>query len=273
MTHVSDNGTRIWYEVTGDGPPLVLTGGWGLLDAQWHGVRPLLAKEFKCIDWNTRGCGKSDRGWPGGFPLDRWVDDLAVVLDHLGYDGGENKVHLWATSTGSMLAIRFAARYPERVASLITFPMFVVAPASRQKAATYLALAENFGYQALARFTQWIGCADQYVYGAKGDEIAKFEAGVFAENFSIAAISKIMDAYYTCDLSADVAKLTMPVMLYMGSSGQNGADKLKPAVDSFLDLCPSAELKIMPNLGGTYLMVEEPETAAPPVIEWVKRHS
>lgn len=269
MPHVSDQGTDLWYEVAGDGPPVVLTGGWGLLDAQWHAVRPLLTEHMSCIDWNPRGCGQSDRAWPGGFTMDRWVDDLAVILDHLGHE----RVHMWATSTGSMLAIRFAARYPERVQSLVTFPMFAAGPPARQKAATYLALAENFGYQALARFTQWIGCGEKYVYGAKGDEIAKFEAEVFARNFSISAINKIMDVYFNCDLSADVAKLRMPVMLYLGASGNNGADALKPAVDGFLKLCPKAQLKIVPELGGTYLMVEEPEAAAPAVIEWVERWS
>ena len=271
MPYVNDQGTQLWFDVAGQGEPLVGTGGWGLLHEQFHAIRPLLTPHLKFIDWNYRGCGHSDRSWAGNVSVDRWVDDLVIVLDHLKLE----KIHLWGTSTGSNLAIRFASRYPSRLKSLITFPSFRYSASSRQKAQTYLGLAENFGYQALAKFTQWIGCGEKYIYGAKGDEIAKFETDAFARNFTIASLSKIMEAFYHCDLAPDVKKLTMPVLLLMGTSGQNGSDhpNIKSSVDDFKKLCPRAEVATLEGAGGTYCMVEEPEATAPLVLDWVKRHA
>ena len=41
-----------------------------------------------------------------GEPLDRWVDNRAVVLDH----AGPQRVHLSRTPTGTPLNVRFAVR-------------------------------------------------------------------------------------------------------------------------------------------------------------------
>ena len=270
MPHVQDQGVSLWYQVSGDGEALVTTGGWGLLHDQFHKIRPLLSTQLRVIDWNYRGCGHSDRSWVGGHSLDRWVDDLALILDHLAVD----RAHFWGTSTGSNLAIRFASRFPERVKSLITFPSFTYSAASRQKAQTYVGLAENFGYQALAKFTQWIGCGEPYLFGPVADEIAKFEAEAFERNFTLASLAKIMDTYYHCDLTPDVAALQMPVLVLMGTSGQNGSEhpNIKAGLAAFKKLCPQAETSLVDGCGGTYLMIEEPETTAPLVLDWVAKH-
>ncbi len=269
MPHLDDHGTALWYQSSGTGEPLVTTGGWGLLHDQFHEIRPLLAERLQVIDWNYRGCGQSDRSWVGGHSLDRWVDDLALILDHLQV----NQAHFWGTSTGSNLAIRFASRFPDRVTSLITFPSFTYSAASRQKAQTYVALAENFGYQALAKFTQWIGCGEPYLYGPTADEIAQFEAQAFARNFTLASLAKIMDTYYHCDLTPDVAKLSMPVLLLLGTSGQNGAEhpNIKAGLDTFKKLCSHAETALLEGCGGTYLMIEQPRATAALVFDWIQR--
>jgi len=58
MAFVEHEHGQIWYEVTGKGQPIVLSGGFGLLHNQWDFVRDILAKDFQVIDWNYRGAGK-----------------------------------------------------------------------------------------------------------------------------------------------------------------------------------------------------------------------
>lgn len=83
MPHVDDNGVKLWYRVKGSGEPLVLSGGFGLRHNQFDYVVDILAKKFHVIDWHYRGARQSDRAWVGGYPLDRWVDDLEIILNHL----------------------------------------------------------------------------------------------------------------------------------------------------------------------------------------------
>ncbi|MFT5132274.1 MAG: 3-oxoadipate enol-lactonase [Gammaproteobacteria bacterium] len=87
MPLVSDSGTELWYEVKGEGQPLVMSGGFGLLHNQFDFIREHLTPHFKVIDWNYRGAGQSDRAWPGKvFTQDSWVDDLEFILNELALD-------------------------------------------------------------------------------------------------------------------------------------------------------------------------------------------
>jgi len=171
MPYANDNGVVLWYDANGTGEPLVMTGGFGLLHDQFTKIRPLLTPPLQVINWHYRGAGQSDRAWPGDYPLDRWVDDLAVVLDHAGLD----RAHLWETSTGAPLSARFAARYKPRVKSIITYPRISSSPEGRRMFQLFQEITETFGYEALGRLTQWICCAEQNVFGGLANEMALFE--------------------------------------------------------------------------------------------------
>src|SRR5215813_6655642 len=218
MPYVDDSGVKLWGRSSGQGEPLVLSGGFGLLHNQFDYVVDILAKEFQVIDWHYRGAGESDRAWVGGYPLDRWVDDLEVILNHLNV----KDAHLWGTSTGAPLSIRYATRYPQRVKSLITYPSFKAGVASRKMFQVFLDITETFGYEALARFTSWIGCADQNVFSQVGNDVAMFEAEAFKRNFSIESLAKTLEVVSHIDLTSDLEKLTMPVLVLLGESGKLG---------------------------------------------------
>jgi len=270
MAFVENDGVRLWYEIKGEGEPIVLTGGFALLHDQWDRVTDILARDLKVINWHYRGSGHSDRASPGGFTLDRWVDDLEIILDHAGIE----KAHFWGTSTGSFLTTRYAARYPQRVKSVITFPLFKASVAYRKAFHGFLYVVESFGYEALGKLLQWIGCADHNIFGGMSDEIAKFEAESSARNFSIESAAKIVDIFANCDLTSEVAKLTGPTMLLMGNSGQLAADSAGTSelVEIFKSQCPHVEIALIERGGGTYCMIEEPEESAAVVVEWVQRH-
>ncbi len=268
MPYANDNGVKLWYDANGTGEPLVVSGGFGLLHDQFAHIRDLLTPHLQVIDWHYRGAGLSDRAWPGGYPFDRWVDDLGVILDQVGLDA----VHLWGTSTGAPLNVRFAARYPERVKSLITYPGVSFTPESRHMFQVFQDVTETFGYEALGRLTQWIGCAEHNVFGDRANEIALFEIESFKRNFSIPSLAKTLEVFAHCDLSADVAKLTMPVLVFMGNSGHLGAATpgQTAAIEAFTALCPHAEVRLIENGGGTYHMIEQPEQTASVVIDFVR---
>lgn len=229
-----------------------------------------MTPHLRVIDWNYRGAGQSDRSWPGGYPLDRWVDDLAVILDHLGLD----TVHLWGTATGALLTLRFAARYPARVKSVMTYPWFRATPLTRQWFRVWQDIGETLGYEALGRMTQWQGSAEQHVFAEAGNELALFEIESFKRNTSIASLAKTLETFGHCDLTTDVAKLTMPVLLLAGTSGRMGIPSSQDrAIRAFTSRCAQAEVALIENAGGTYHMLEEPEKTAPIVMDFVKHHA
>ena len=269
MATITREGADLWYELTGDGEPLVLTGGFGLLHHQWDFVRDALAAKFTVIDWNYRGAGQSDRSWPGGrYDQETWVDDLEHVLAANGVD----RAVLWGTSTGSPLSIRYAAKYPERVRALITYPMFKADAGFRQAFDGFRAIGETFGYDALACLTSWIGCAESNVFGARQGEIARWEAACFRDNFSLETLGETMRIVATNDLTSDVARIRCPILVLMGRSGNlgYGAPGNRALADEFLALAPHAELALIEDGGGTYCMIEQPEATAAAVIDYIE---
>jgi pimeloyl-ACP methyl ester carboxylesterase len=104
-------GTRLFYQVKGSGPAVVLIHG-GQLDCRmWDDQVPALARNCKVIRYDVRGYG----GSPRPDILYSNVDDLAGLLDYLKI----TKAHIIGLSLGGRIAIDFALAHPARVSSLV----------------------------------------------------------------------------------------------------------------------------------------------------------
>jgi len=267
MPYVEDNGVKLWYDITGSGEPLVLTGGFACLHNQWDWIMDFLTPDFQVINWNYRGAGQSDLCWAGGYTLDRWVDDLECILDTLNIEN----VNLWGTSTGSPLTIRYAAKYQARVKSMITYPMFKADTAFRKAFQTFQDIGEGFGHAALARFTSWLGSADHNQFSQDGNKLAMHEAETFKANFSIESLAKTIETYSHFELSSELQKITVPVLLLLGESGLIGSKMPSVAdlVNEFRSHCKHSQLVTIPDAGGTYCMFEKPKETAAAVKEFI----
>jgi pimeloyl-ACP methyl ester carboxylesterase len=110
------DGRTLFYEVRGDGELVVChPGGPGFSGAGLGdlGGLPRL-RALAALD--PRGTGRSDPpGSPDDYALDDYVGDLGRLQDHLGMD----RMDLLGHSHGSLVALLYAARYPERIGRLI----------------------------------------------------------------------------------------------------------------------------------------------------------
>ena len=108
------NGTSLYYEVAGNGEPIILVHGNFGDRRHWDYNFEELAKEFKVIRYDVRGYGKSNSS-PKGYKY-KDHDDLKALLDYLEIP----KVHIAGFSMGSGIVINFALEYPEMCTSLIS---------------------------------------------------------------------------------------------------------------------------------------------------------
>ncbi len=114
MPKVKVGDINMYYEVHGDGEPLVMIGGGGNTAGEYSKLIPLYSSECKLILFDNRGAGQSDA--PDiPYTMEMLADDLAGLLDAIGID----VAHIQGTSLGGGVALMFALRYPERVTSLI----------------------------------------------------------------------------------------------------------------------------------------------------------
>jgi pimeloyl-ACP methyl ester carboxylesterase len=110
------DGVRIVYDITGDGPPVLLLHG-GAADSTWWGeLVPALEQTHTVIQMDSRGHGRSsfdDRQ----LTYRRLADDALALLDHLGFGA----VDLVGWSDGGIIAIDIALRQPERLNRVVAF--------------------------------------------------------------------------------------------------------------------------------------------------------
>ncbi|MGC4044313.1 MAG: alpha/beta hydrolase [Armatimonas sp.] len=104
-------GTELYYEVAGEGEPLVLLHA-GFVDSRmWDPQLAPLAERFRVVRYDRRGCGKSALTG-GSFSYRK---DLQSLLDFLGIE----RAHYIGCSVGGETVIDFALEHPERVNSLV----------------------------------------------------------------------------------------------------------------------------------------------------------
>ncbi|MGA7294615.1 MAG: alpha/beta fold hydrolase [Terriglobales bacterium] len=114
MPFVDCQGTKIYWDERGQGPPLLLIMGLAYPSALWHRTRPVLAQHYRTIAFDNRGVGLSDVP-PGPYSIATMASDAAAVLDAAGVD----RANVFGVSMGGMIAQEFALQYPSRTLSLI----------------------------------------------------------------------------------------------------------------------------------------------------------
>jgi pimeloyl-ACP methyl ester carboxylesterase len=106
---------RFWSEVTGSGEPLLLIHGMGSASTAWKLITPKLAKNFQLITVDLPGHGNT--------PLleSQSMDpiSLATALVDLMDAYGISQFHVCGNSLGGWIALEIAAKYPDRVKSVI----------------------------------------------------------------------------------------------------------------------------------------------------------
>ena len=115
MPYAEINGQRIYHEDSGGrGLPLVLAHGF-LMDHDMFAPQvAVLGSEYRVVTWDERGHGLTDTT-PDDFSYWDSADDLRGLLDALAIE----RAVVGGVSQGGFLSLRFALRYPERVAGLV----------------------------------------------------------------------------------------------------------------------------------------------------------
>ncbi len=111
-------GRRLYYEIHGEGEPIVLLHhGFGCTQI-WKKIFPSLVKRgHRVLMFDRRGYGRSERGinFRDFFVSEAFrkesVNDMLLLLDRLGFDA----FHLVGQCEGGVIALDFAAQYPEKV--------------------------------------------------------------------------------------------------------------------------------------------------------------
>jgi pimeloyl-ACP methyl ester carboxylesterase len=119
------NGIEMYYEVQGEGDPLVLLHGFTGSHADWEPVIAELSKSYRLVVPDLRGHGRSTN--PGNeFTHRQSALDVAALLDRLGID----RFKAMGISTGGMTLLHMATREPARVEAMVLIGATIYFPES-----------------------------------------------------------------------------------------------------------------------------------------------
>lgn len=119
FTHA--DGTHTGYDITGDGPPLLLVHGAEGSRRSFDRLVPMLQDRFCVITYDQRDCGETQNS-DAAADLAQLADDAGELLTALGH----RSVFVFGTSFGGRVAQAIALRHPRVVERLIlasTWPL------------------------------------------------------------------------------------------------------------------------------------------------------
>ena len=258
MAHADINGAKLWYEVRGDGEPILLHHGYTASRVNWMPVAQRLQGEYQIILMEGRGTGESEHTLDG-YSLEQYVADVIGMLDHLGLDEVTFAGHSMAGGMGYLLGLNHAERL-SRLILMAPIPadgVGTITPELRAERMIERRRGDREGilarYRAM-RFRPDVE-TDEWLE-SRADHILGCSDGHFEQS------AESMQALRLADR---LGELTVPTLMIAG-----GVDSLLEAnLEDFVTL-PNATLEVL-SRAGHEVAVHEPERVTH-VIKQFMRH-
>jgi 3-oxoadipate enol-lactonase len=265
MPTVKAGDINIYYEIHGDGEPLLMIQGYGQYSGHWAALVPPFSKEYRVIIFDNRGTGRSDKP-EVPYTIKMMAADVKGLLDAIGID----KAHVLGVSMGGMVAQEFALNYPEKVISLVLG--CTLCGGKRQIIPTKEALEFLFSpemsklsVEERARVTvPWLWTKefiDKHPEAVEWYVETTMKYPTSPQGFSGQA--QAMVSHDACDR---LPQIKAPTLVIVGD-----ADRLIPMDNSKMiaSLISGAELVVIPDAGHGFSEVPE---AAAAILDFLKRH-
>lgn len=251
------DGTRLYYEETGKGTPIVFVHEFSGDHRSWEMQMRYFGRRYRCIAFNARGYPPSDvPAARGKYSQAIVIDDIAAVMRHLKL----RKAHIVGCSMGARTALGFGITHPALALSVTT-----VGAGAGSNPATRAAFLRNteanarhvlaFGVRAMVRNG---GVSAGRVPQMNKDPRGYAEFRGWQEEHSALGLANTQRGVQLkrktiYQLGDDLRRMKVPLFAVSGDEDDNC---VAPAI-FMKNVCPSARLWICPATGHT-VNTEEP---------------
>ena len=261
---VKVNDINIYYEIHGDGFPLVMIHGFaGSLDAWPLAVIEELSKSFKTVIFDNRGAGRTDK--PDiRYSIKMFADDTVGLMDALNIE----RAHVLGHSQGSIIAYELIINYPERVEKLVLCSTLYTVPPSSEVLKIAMGdiglTSKGLTYEEIIRKMIPIMLTEEFIKNNSEslEEVIQRLAKAPTPIYSLKRIAKSNSPIRKSTLK----KINSPTLLMQGKK-----DVLVPPENSEIlaNLIPGAKLVLFDN-NAHMIFTEEPQKTVETLLEFLK---
>jgi len=267
---------NLYYEIYGQGDPLVLIAGTGISCAPWRVFQvPEFSRHYQVVIYDHRGLGRSDKpDMPYSTRL--FAKDCASLMDALAIP----KAHIMGHSMGGRVAQWLALGHPEKVRSLVL---------SGSGSGKYRDDIEDYprgvpiescveliekGYEKYQQDHWGAGFmfTDEFVR-ERPEVVKKFQDLIVEEVPPLKCYLRHVIARQCHETTELVHTITAPTLVIVGSKDtrEGGTGNHVASSKALAERIPGAELVIVEGGKHGYLR-EMPEKGHPPIVDFLRRH-
>lgn len=202
---------RCYYEIRGEGDPLLLIPGLGGSCRSWDPALPELARHFTLILFDNRGMGRSVAKRPAR-DMAHLSADIIELLDFLQLD----RAHVMGISLGGIIAVRLAVDHPSRIDRLALVSCTDrFSPYLRQVATLLGHALRHFPPETFLRTIELLGTAPEYL-DAHTPDMERRVALRCAEGFSRRALADQLRCLACSERTDEEGPITNPTLVLAG---------------------------------------------------------
>ncbi len=240
MPKIKANGINIYYEIHGQGEPLILIMGLRRNAEWWYCQIPTLSKHFQVVVFDNRGAGRSDQP-DMDYSISLFADDTAALMKGLGL----SSAHVLGISMGGYIAQELAINYPEMVQRLIlgcTGPGGSRAVMMSQELLTKFTANQGLPPEDILRKDMDIYFSERFIQG-RPEKIKEFIEISLRYYQPLQAFLRQFAACQEHDTFERLQRITQPTLIITGDD-----DPLVPPGNSRLlkKMIPRARLEFFP---------------------------
>ena len=267
---------NLYYEIYGQGDPLVLIAGTGISCAPWRVFQvPEFSRHYQVVIYDHRGLGRSDKpDMPYSTRL--FAKDCASLMDALAIP----KAHIMGHSMGGRVAQWLALGHPEKVRSLVL---------SGSGSGKYRDDIEDYprgvpiescveliekGYEKY-QHDHWgpgFMFTDEFVR-ERPEVVKKFQDLIVEEVPPLKCYLRHVIARQCHETTELIDTITAPTLVIVGSKDtrEGGTGNHVASSKVLAERIPGAELVIVDGGKHGYLR-ERPEKGHPPILDFLRQH-
>jgi pimeloyl-ACP methyl ester carboxylesterase len=246
-----------YYQIIGNGDPVVLVHGMGSDHTVWDGLVPLFKESYRTIAVDLRGHGSSSKP-AGPYSAELFANDIFRILESLHI----KKAHFMGHSMGGAITQSLAIQYPDKVRSQTLISSFAYLDSHLEHILMeLLQIVDKKGYNAFFETCLKLANTPQFVQENK--ELLMSFRDERAPIISIDSIKDTINACLKIDLIDSLNNIRAPTLIIAGSNDiftppyhSNAIkNKITGSIIQIMDLAPHNLLVEQPE--NTYILINE----------------